>query len=74
MSVRFPGLPIELAGFYPNGHFTVGYWSRRSLGAEARLGTQVTSATAVQTNLHAHIGLLGLDEAIGTSAIGRGVI
>lgn len=68
------GLSPELAGMYSVGYWPVGYWSRASVAAEARLGTPATAATAIQTNLHAFVGLLGLDEAIGTSAIGQGVV
>ena len=74
MSITAPGLPIEIAGHYPTGYFPDGYWSRASALAEARLGTPVTAATTIQTTLHSFVGLLGLDEGIGTSAIGRGVV
>lgn len=72
MAVRSPGLPIEIGGHYPTGYFPAGYWSRPSVVAEARLGTPAAASTTIQTTLHGFVGILGLDEAIGTSAIGTG--
>ena len=67
------GLPPNLAGMYTEGYWGAGYWSRPSVAAEARLGTAAALATTIQTTLHGFVGLLGLDEAIGTSATGIGV-
>lgn len=71
MATRNPGFVIEYDGHYPAGYWGAGYWVRPAVTVEARLGTPATVATA-QATVHSFVGLLGLDEAIGQFAVGKG--